>query len=152
MQSNEVYYVYAHVDPKTDEYVYIGHGNGARAYMFKTTKSTREGKYGHRSKIHSDYLEGLIQQGLVPHEWVYFIARGLSKKDAIDHEREMIRLFRPKFNQKPGCPLKMSIDQIVEAEKLRISGWSYSRLAHKYGVSTMTVHRTLNIKDTIYAR
>lgn len=148
---NDIYYVYAHVDPDSDEYVYIGHGNGARAYTFKTVVKP-SGSYGHRNKEHSDYLESLISRGFLPHEWVYFLKRGLSKQEAASEEKELIKLFRPKFNQKPGCPLKMSIEQIQEAEKLKSQGWSYEKLSTKYGVAAMTVFRTLKNKELIYAQ
>lgn len=142
-------YVYAHVDPITNVIMYIGHGQGARAYTFKSVQIN--GTYSHRNKEHSEYLEGLYEQCYLPHEWTEFLFRNLSKKTAAKLERELIELHKPIYNQTCAPKLrKLSDDQIKEAIKLRKEGWYYSKLAEHFGVAAMTIHRALSGKSKVY--
>lgn len=115
--------------------MYVGRGNGSRAWAVKT----------HRSKEHQDYLEELMGKGLLPCDWVSIELRDLEHKEAVKLEKEFIDYFKPRFNKKFGEKLmKMTLEQFEWAKGQREQGRYYRLIAEDIGVSTMTLHRALN--------
>ena len=91
-----IYYVYKHVDPRTDELLYIGHGCRGRAWVHGSDKSVL------RSQEHLAYLESMTQDGFVASEWVFVLNSGLTKSDACAIEQDLIRKMKPLYNKTQG--------------------------------------------------
>jgi hypothetical protein len=135
---NEIHYVYYHIDPRTDEIVYVGHGSYERAWVCRTTGPGR-------SIEHATWCKELMGAGYTPQDWVRIHIWSLSKDKAKKLEAIKIKEDAPRFNQSMGAPKKLDPDQIKEAEYLRDdAGWMYNEIAEKLGVSTMTVWRAIN--------
>ena len=81
------YVVYAHKHPEIDEYVYIGMGKPGR--MFTTTK---------RQPDHMIWLEDNLQNHML-RDLVVSLGVFKDKKEALKHERELIKEHQPKFNK-----------------------------------------------------
>ena len=140
----KTYYVYEHVDPRSGAILYIGMGTGSRAYATKTTKA-KQSAYGHRSPEHSKHLDELLKEGYLPHEWINFPGRGLTKEEALSFEKELIKEISPLYNKKQGVKsLKFSREDILEMKHLRYLGYYYSDIAKEMGCSTMVAHRIVN--------
>lgn len=139
------HYVYKHVDPETKELLYIGMGKGSRAYATQTAPTKTSSRYGHRSPEHSDHLNILMNKGYLPHEWIEFHSRGLSKPDALVLEKELIEKLEPRYNRMAGIHrLMFDKAQILKMKELRDQGAYYHEIATTMGCSAMTVHRILN--------
>jgi len=54
------YYWYKHIDPDTQELVYVGHGSGGRAWQCGSTHSPL------RSKEHLKWADDLLERGVTP--------------------------------------------------------------------------------------
>jgi hypothetical protein len=140
-----MYYVYVHIDPETGEVLYVGMGKGPRAYAMKTSKTKDPIYYVHRSPEHAEHLEKLYQQEYLPHEWVYFDSRGLTKEQARLREKELIKELRPKYNRPAGVKqLKFDLKEVKQIKKLREEGLYYSDIAKVMGCSQMVAHRIVN--------
>jgi hypothetical protein len=136
---NPIYYVYFHVDPETDEIFYVGHGSGARAWISSPP---------FRDELHAAKLTTLESQGKTPDQWVYIIARGLSKEEACKIEREHIKKEKPLYNKVQGEKLLRVTPEILEdAFSLREQGWSFKKIAENFDLSTMTIHRAMAGKN-----
>lgn len=136
MASN--YYVYQHIDPETDEVIYIGRGSGSRAWMYV---------HPFRSEEHSEYLEDLVDRGYLPSDWVRIESRRLTKDESVLMEKKFLAEFRPRFNKIPGLKLLKITEEILKtAFELREKGWSYDKIAKEVGLNTMTLHRGMNQK------
>jgi hypothetical protein len=144
------FYVYEHFEPTTGEIVYIGKGSGARAWQMGTY-TQRKGYRGHRRKDHNEWAENLMKLGYTADQFVRIIHRGLSKKEALDEERNFLpKRSLPRFNDLPGNMR----DNIKlwgpgtyfrkRAELLREEGVSYSKIAMDLGVTAMTVWKNLH--------
>ena len=134
-----VYYVYYHVDPETNETVYVGHGRGPRAWF------TNE---PFRSPLHAEYLGMLENTGYTADEWVVIAHKGLTKEEACKIEREEIKLLKPEYNKIQGAALlKVTPEILQEAFELREQGWSYKKIADSFDLATMTIHRAMNGKS-----
>lgn len=140
---NDIYYVYEHVEPITDEVVYIGHGCLERAW---TCRSGRGKTYsgGHRKPEHSDWCLELMNSGLTPADWVKILYQGLCKSEANKLEHKLIDKYRPRFNYQIGDNYKLSDVERAKAFDLRESGLYYHQIGIELGVSTMTIWRYLN--------
>jgi len=135
-----IYYVYIHRDPISQQDLYVGLGKAERAYSFNSRSYQ---KYGSRHSDHSDYLWGLIDQGYLPHEWIIFDSKNLSMKDALIRERELIQEYKPKFNRKGIHRKSVTTQQVKEIKTLRAKGMKYRDLASKFDCSTTTINRVL---------
>jgi len=134
-----IYYVYKHVDPRTDELLYIGHGCRGRAWVHGSDKSVL------RSQEHLAHLESMTQEGFVAGEWVFVLNSGLTKSDACVIEQDLIRKMKPLYNKPQGkSALKITPEQYQLAQEMREDGKFYHQIADEIGVSTMTVYRALN--------
>ena len=134
-----IYYVYKHVDPRTDDLIYIGHGCRGRAWIHGSKKTCL------RSQEHLDHLEDMTSDGFIPSEWVKIEIQGLSKSDACQLEQELIRDLNPRYNKPQGKHLlKLTPEDYLLCKELRETGMYYNQIADEVGVSTMTVYRALN--------
>lgn len=84
------YYVYQHVDPKTNTVVYVGLGQYDRAWNVRK---------GHRSPDHVSWLSEMYEEGFTLHDIVFVTDKGLTKEQAARIEKEKIDSLRPLFNK-----------------------------------------------------
>lgn len=134
-----IYYVYKHVDPRTDELLYIGHGARGRAWTHGSKLTVL------RSQAHLAHLESMTFDGFIPSDWVQVTQQGISKKDACVIEQALIRELSPLYNLPQGkSQLKLNLEVLNNCRWLRDSGSSYSAIASVVGVSPMTIYRALN--------
>jgi hypothetical protein len=134
-----IYYVYAHVDPRDDTLLYIGHGCRGRAWIHGSKKTCL------RSQPHLDHLESMTACGFIPSDWVVIYHQGLPKKEACKIEQQLIREHKPLYNVPQGKHLlKMTPEMYELCLSLRKDGLFYHEISDEVGVSTMTVYRALN--------
>jgi len=143
-KNDPVFYVYAHTEG--NEIVYIGKGNGCRAYR------VRYGCGGRGSNPdHLAWKERQILNGKLPHEWVSFLFTGLIEQEALELERSAIAQHKPRFNKAHNPDYSFSSfwteDLVLKAKQLREEGMSHKNIAKILGTSTMTVHRRLSSND-----
>ena len=137
--SEYIYYVYSHIDPRTDELIYVGHGCRGRAWIHGSKRTCL------RSQEHLDHLESMTLDGLVPTDWVYIVQQGLDKSSACQLEQEIIRSEKPKYNKPAGEKLLKVTPEIYDLCKaLREDNNSYAVISEEVGLSPMTVYRALN--------
>lgn len=133
------HYVYEHVDPRTGELLYVGHGSRGRAWTHGSDKTVL------RSQEHLAHLESMTQDGFVASEWVNILIQGISKSDACLKEQELIRQLKPLYNKPQGKKaLKLTPEQYTLCLQMRQDGLFYYQIADEMGVSTMTIYRALN--------
>ena len=132
------YYVYSYRDEE-ENVVYIGHGCKGRAwncgYMRGDTLERQEWK------------ETQIANGLLPCDWVHIERRGLSKQQALDMERRLIKDVAPVLNRVNNPNYSRSVvsqDEINRWIRLRNEGLSYKDIAETSDFTTMTIWRALN--------
>ena len=83
-----MYYVYAHVDPITEELLYIGKGKDGRAWGISSRKPG-----------HEEYLEGFVRdhgRG----SYVRIIVDHLDESEAFILEKGMIAMNQPSLNSR----------------------------------------------------
>lgn len=132
------YYVYGHMHPETEKFVYIGHGSRGRAWIHGSRRTVL------RSQDHLDFLEGLNLAGYLPTDWVVIFNRGLTKKVACEIERSLIKNYNPMFNKPQGVYTRvMSKEDVDRAKELRKQGLSYAKIGDELKVSTMTARRAV---------
>lgn len=81
-----MYYVYAHVDPKTEEVLYIGKGTDSRAWCIQS-----------RGPGHQEYLESFVRdhgRG----SYVRIIFDHLDESEALILEKGLICMNQPSLN------------------------------------------------------
>ncbi len=133
---NKVYYVYLHLDPISDEIMYVGHGYKDRAWICGSTT---------RSSDHQKWYMRLIEAGYLPTDIVEIVDSKLSKTEACFKEQEYIRELKTPFNKPQGLSLlKVDDEMLCQARMLRAEGLSYKDIAELLGVSTMTIYRAIN--------
>ena len=131
------YYVYKHIDrwDRGGTIIYVGHGTGARAWTCNLP---------HRDEEHAKALHEFMQRGEIPSDWVQIEKKGLTKQEACELERRLIRMFRPRFNKVQGAALlKVTPELLEQAFELREKGLSYSKIAEELALGTMTIHRAM---------
>jgi len=139
LPTDYIYYVYKHVDPRTDELIYVGHGCRGRAWIHGSKKTCL------RSQDHLNHLESMTTDGFIARDWVEVVSQGLPKSDAAKLEQGLIRDLNPTYNKPQGKHLlKLSPEQYGVCQRLREEGFFYHQIADEVGVSTMTVYRALN--------
>ncbi len=142
MTHNNYYYVYWHIDPNTDEVVYIGHGCKGRAWTHGSRKTAL------RSQEHLDWLEEKNNQNFLPTDFVFILLKNLTKNEACAEEQNLIRTYNPRFNKPLGKSLlKINSEDFELIQELRSNGLSYKKISEETGFSTMTVFRVLNNKN-----
>lgn len=135
------YYVYAHIDRRSNggDIIYIGHGCGGRAWLSTVP---------FRDEAHADKLKEFEDRGETPDEWVKILKKRLTKQEACEYERSQIKLKKPAFNKIQGASLlKVTPELLEEAFQLREKGLSYSAIAEELALATMTIHRAMNGKS-----
>lgn len=139
LPTDYIYYVYKHVDPRSDELLYIGHGARGRAWTNGSKKTAL------RSQDHLAHLESMTYEGFIPSDWVQIVQQGISKKDACIIEQALIRELNPTYNLPQGKSLlKMDDEKLKRSRGLKDFRTSYAEIALIIGVSPMTVYRALN--------
>jgi len=139
LPTDYIYYVYKHIDPRTKELLYIGHGCRGRAWIHGSRKTCL------RSQEHLDHLEEMTHDGFTPDDWVFIQHRKMTKSNACRLENELIRQLNPKYNKPQGKHLlKITPETYELCSLLRQEGLYYNQIADEVGVSTMTVYRALN--------
>ena len=141
-QSSNIYYVYTHTDPETNEIVYIGKGSRGRAWHCAESNS--------RGEEHALWMNKLIHQGFTPDAWVTLIESALSEEESYKLERELIEKHKPKYNSRGDAACKLSSFDLEEIKFWRERGLSYEKIAEKVGFSTMTVFRAYNGRTKNY--
>lgn len=128
--TNDIFYVYYHVDPFDKEVVYVGKGKYGRAWDVTRSRC--------KNHEHMKWMKQLTEEGLLPSNWVRIIASGLSEKDAYRLEKEQIQeLGGPRFNGQVGDrnnKAKLTNHQAREIYN-RSKTEVHSKLAEEFGVS-----------------
>jgi len=133
-----IYYVYGHVDPRTEETIYVGHGCRGRAWIHGSKRTVL------RSQDHLDHLESMTQDGFVATDWVVIYNQGLDKTSAAKVERDLIKELRPKYNnQVGGYNLLMTKTLQNTCKELKSKGMSYEKIADELKISAMTARRAV---------
>lgn len=132
----EIYYIYFHVIPETEEIVYIGKGSRGRAWHCAESNS--------RGEEHAKWMTDLIFRGYTPDAWVRIIESGLSEEEALEKELVLIHNNKPIFNSKRNHSCKLDDYDLKEIKRLRELGYSYDSIGKEISVSTMTIYRALN--------
>jgi hypothetical protein len=130
------YYVYHHINPRTNEVIYIGSGMAERAWAYYWAYS--------RQKEHTDYLKELSEDGYLPCDWVVIIRRGMTREEARSLEKEEIIQHKPRLNKHKGYGSFRDPEQAKEMLALRNTGLSFKKIAAAMGVTTMTAWRACN--------
>lgn len=135
----DYYYVYSHVDPRTTQLMYIGHGYGPRAWIHGSRKAVL------RSQEHLDWLQEMNALYYLPTDYVTILQKNMTKSSACIVEQTLIREMKPKFNKPQGLQnMKVTKDSFEVMKGLREEGFYYKEIAETLGVSTMAVYRAIN--------
>ena len=138
------YYVYCHQHPVEGSIVYVGMGQKGRAWSI-TNSGGDNAAYGNRSQNHYNWFLTLEANGHTLDEVVNIVAKGLTKREALDFERELIDDCHPVFNKVAGLNiLKMTEEKYLAAVAMRQDGLSYSAIGTELELSPMTAYRALN--------
>lgn len=150
MKSKNTFYVYSHFHPETGVIVYIGMGQGDRAYRIKGNGKTNT--YSDRHPDHAEYLERLIvDDGYLPHHWINFLGRDLTRADAFKLESQLIKKYNPAFNRKSGPKKLISEEQAKEIRTAyQDKSETYDTLAEKSNCSRTTIYRIIRNTRGIY--
>lgn len=131
----KTYYVYHHINPETEEIVYIGIGTRDRAWQ-----------YQNRQDDHKQWLDRLFNEGFTLDAIVEVQETNISKDMALAIELESINRIKPKFNRnfRRNGVCKLDEAMLEKALCMRENGFYYTEIAEVLGVATMTIHRALN--------
>ncbi len=137
------YYVYVHRDiGDTYQIVYIGKGTGGRAWDVSRSRGN--------NKDHQEWMQGLMEEGKIPSDWVQVVMSNLSEKEAFEKEKALLHTYgQPKFNRTCGernHRAKLTDDQ---ARDIYVSKDNSGVLSRKYGVSRAAIQ---NIKKGLQWR
>ena len=144
MTKNEsTFYVYSHIDPRDGSRPYIGIGQYDRAWCVRRNQ---------RKENHVLWLKELYLLGFTLVDVVKIEHNGLTKKEALDLEAQVIKTDRPKFNEL-GNPNHWNRGRIWTketsqfAKDLHSMGYGYIRIANLMGGDNnkhMTIKRMVN--------
>lgn len=141
--STRYFYVYKHVDPETEETVYVGMGSCGRAWSVGYNK--KDTYNGHRSEGHMAWYESLEEKGYTLWDIVKEHKRNLTREEAFEEETRLIEELLPRFNVPRGKNLlKMNKEKIDKALQMRKSGKPWKNISSELGLSVMTVWRGCN--------
>jgi len=130
---DSIYYVYKHIEPVTNEVLYIGSGSKDRAWHYRVSMS--------RNSEHTEYLNALTEDGYIPSDWVEIVAKCLSKKEAVKLEKELIIAYQPPFNIHKGEGSMIDKDMLEVAKVLKGKGIVGRKAAEELECSVMTAWR-----------
>jgi hypothetical protein len=156
-RSGNRFYVYLHIHPETKEVVYVGKGTGGRAWAIGSSSSP-SGR-GNRTKEHQTWIQGLLNAGYTPADYVVIAAQSLDNRSARKIEAELTEENKNSgaklFNiQCYGVPQHtvLSPQQIDSVFAMRAQGLTYSTIAERMNTATMTTWRALNGKTKSYGK
>jgi|LakMenEpi03Aug12_release.lakeMendotaPanAssembly.Ray.scaffolds.fasta_scaffold1158052_2 hypothetical protein len=123
------YYIYHHVDPRTNKAMYVGLGQYDRAWNVRSNQ---------RSEHHVKWLEELYSLGYTLSDIVSITENRLTKLEAKAIEKEQINLLKPAFNKLMNSNhwqkgRKFSIEMCEFAKGLKDMGYSYKNIAYLVG-------------------
>lgn len=130
--TKETFYVYSHSDPRTSVRMYIGIGQYDRAW------NTRRNQ---RKEKHVKWLEELYVAGYTLQDIVNIENNGLTKKEALTIEDDIIKTERPLLNEL-GNPdhwnrgRKYTKEMVSFVKELHSMGYGYVRIAFLIGGTT----------------
>lgn len=115
-ESENKYYVYAHVDPEASPFCsipefgghwggmpfYIGKGCGQRAYDLK------------RNQMHGKLIAKALKAGFEPSDIVHIISSGLTESKALEIEAKYIYFFGATYQSKTGCLVNLDQSMVPE--------------------------------------
>lgn len=130
------YYWYFHRDISNEnEIVYVGIGTKDRAWYCRN-----------RQPDHLEWLNQIDKLFITMDEIVEIGDRGLSRKEALETEIQLINEYKPRFNRnfRLNDVCKLSKEDFDLAIELRKEGMIYKEIAKELNVSTMTIHRALS--------
>ena len=137
------YYVYKHIDPITNEVVYIGKGCNGRAWDVTRCRNTH--------KEHQDWMLSLSNMGFIPIDWVIIIHKNLEEGQALELEKQLIHLGCPIFNRQSGekqHQAKLTNIKAIEIYDLtKTKGLAHKDIAELYGVSRTCVSMISSVKQ-----
>lgn len=137
------FYVYQHIDPRTNEVVYVGKGCGGRAWDI--TRSRGE------HKEHQNWMIDLTNLGYVPSDWVFIYQKNLCEQDAFSIEKNLLHsLGVLPFNRQTGerqHQAKLTNKQALEVFQLRNDGLTHKEISSKFGVSRSAISMLLSGKQ-----
>ena len=90
----DAYYVYKHIDPETNDVVYVGKGSGGRAWDVTRCRS--------QNKDHQEWMQSLCAKGYTPDEWVEICYKGLTEEEALRIEKDFLSKSLTAFNRQGG--------------------------------------------------
>jgi hypothetical protein len=136
-----IHYVYMHIDPRTKEIVYIGRGQGQRAWMMRSSdKDTPH--YGHRRYDHFQWYKELESEGYYLDVIVVLLHRGQTRAQAIANEKNLIEIHKPRFNSNAKQNwLNKHKEIILKVKELRATNTPFSKIAKELDIGTMTAWR-----------
>jgi hypothetical protein len=138
------YYVYCHEHPIDGTVVYVGMGQKGRAWSIANSGGDNAA-YGSRNKDHYNWFLQLEANGHTLDEIVSIRAKGLTKREALDLEKDLMNEYQPVFNKVAGLNnLKMTEEKYLVAVAMREDGLSYATIGVELDLSPMTVYRALN--------
>jgi hypothetical protein len=138
-----LFYLYQHIDPETQELKYLGIGQYDRAWCVRRNQRKTE---------HVLWLESLYEKGFTLADVVKITDNKLTKKEALEKESVLIKELKPVFNEL-GNPdhwqrgRKQTEETSLFAKALHEMGYGYIRISHLMGGSKnnhMSIKRMLS--------
>ncbi len=141
MTTSSNHYVYVHINPDDFSIVYVGKGSKERAWNVR-----RRG-----SAPHSSFLNNLEALGYCPADWAFVLYSGLTLREALDLERELILKIRPIFNRflidvgnaghgEDNPRSKLTAEMVLEIRRLyEETNLSHRQLAELFNVSKSAI-------------
>lgn len=130
--TKETFYVYSHIDPRTSVRMYVGIGQYDRAWNIRRNQ---------RKEKHVKWLEELYVAGYTLQDIVNIENNGLTKKEALAIEDDIIKTERPPLNEL-GNPdhwnrgRKYTKEMVSFVKELHSMGYGYVRIAFLIGGTT----------------
>lgn len=141
--NKKYFYIYKHIDPETEEVVYVGMGSCGRAWSIGYTN--KPGYNGHRSNGHVSWYQSLEDKGYTLWDIVKEHKRNLSKDEALLEEKKLIEELSPRFNCNLGLnSLKVTKEMVSCANEMRKNNTSWKEISMSLGISVMTIWRACN--------
>lgn len=137
----KTHYVYRHVDPETQETMYVGIGQSDRAWSARIS---------HRNQQHVDWIVQQYEKGFTMQDIVEILNTQLCKKEAEQIEFDFVQNTKPKFNKLKNPDYwhkSRSYDkELAEfAKNLHEMGYGYIRIAYLLNTNShMLVKRMIN--------
>lgn len=129
------YYVYLHRDPETNQIVYVGKGQGGRAWDSERRSNNNPG--------HKNCLFSWRKKGFLPCDWVEILHRNLTNGEAFAAEKKYIQTNFPLFNDtnhgEHHYKTSLTNEIVRQIYQLRKDGMAHKAIADKFGCSKAVV-------------